>query len=456
MGFFSRLTDIEGDEVSLVKRGANRRSFLLAKGDDVAELDDMVSVPVEYEGALTDVLRKAGSDETTIEALVTGLRLMKASEADLPDGIREEVEKLGSQLYPLINKPLNNMDDADNDSGGANEASEQNEPARKASQAPETGDDDEPDEDDNAGASKSDDNDEDDAGSGMSKDDDVDMAADDGDADEDDVKKTTFTESQRKKLSGTGAALPDGSFPIRNKSDLSNAIHAYGRAGNKPRAKAHIIARAKSLGATSMLPEGWGSSGGNVNKEGTMSEGTAEVAVPVPVRKEDGSWDLSGVPEESRPFFESVLDGRDAVAKERDDLRGRVEKAEEKLEEERALRLDREFIAKAEKEFSHVAPADELGPVLKEIASAIPEESYEVLTKALAAAEERIEKGGLFAEYGRAGTPEESKGDAWSQIEKEADSLVEKDAEMTQAQAITAVLATDRGKELYAQYQREV
>lgn len=68
---------------------------------------------------------------------------------------------------------------------------------------------------------------------------------------------TTFSAKQRKKLAGTGAAMKDGSFPIRNASDLKNAIQSVGRASNYNATKAHIIARAKSLNLTSLLPDSW-------------------------------------------------------------------------------------------------------------------------------------------------------------------------------------------------------
>lgn len=54
-----------------------------------------------------------------------------------------------------------------------------------------------------------------------------------------------------------GQALPDGSFPIRNKRELSDAIQALGRAKDPARAKRHIIQRARKLGAISMLPDSW-------------------------------------------------------------------------------------------------------------------------------------------------------------------------------------------------------
>ena len=69
-----------------------------------------------------------------------------------------------------------------------------------------------------------------------------------------------FSGKERKKAAGSGAALKDGSFPIKTTADLKNAIAAYGRAKDKAKAKAHIIARAKALGATNLLPEGWAGS----------------------------------------------------------------------------------------------------------------------------------------------------------------------------------------------------
>lgn len=67
-----------------------------------------------------------------------------------------------------------------------------------------------------------------------------------------------FSTDKRDKLAKSGKALPDGSFPIENVSDLHNAIQAIGRAKNPAQAKDHIIKRAKALGAEGELPEGWG------------------------------------------------------------------------------------------------------------------------------------------------------------------------------------------------------
>lgn len=67
-----------------------------------------------------------------------------------------------------------------------------------------------------------------------------------------------FSEKQRDRLAQTGVAMRDGSFPIRNKSDLKNAVMAFGRASNKAATKRHIVKRARALGAVDALPESWG------------------------------------------------------------------------------------------------------------------------------------------------------------------------------------------------------
>ena len=71
------------------------------------------------------------------------------------------------------------------------------------------------------------------------------------------MEKREFSADERKSAAKSGKALPDGSFPIENVSDLHNAVQAYGRAKDKAKTKAHIIARAKALGATKELPDAW-------------------------------------------------------------------------------------------------------------------------------------------------------------------------------------------------------
>ena len=63
--------------------------------------------------------------------------------------------------------------------------------------------------------------------------------------------------AERRKLADEGKALPDGSFPIRNREDLKDAIRSYGRAKDKAEAKRWIARRARELRAEKELPEDW-------------------------------------------------------------------------------------------------------------------------------------------------------------------------------------------------------
>lgn len=71
-----------------------------------------------------------------------------------------------------------------------------------------------------------------------------------------------YTVAQRKALAAIGQALPDGSYPIKTRQDLANAIKLVG-VGNAPTStvKAFCIKRAKALHAMSMIPPNWLASG---------------------------------------------------------------------------------------------------------------------------------------------------------------------------------------------------
>jgi hypothetical protein len=60
--------------------------------------------------------------------------------------------------------------------------------------------------------------------------------------------KREFSEEQRREAADSGAAEPDGSYPIKNAGDLHNAMRAIGRSKNPAKTKAHIRARARALG----------------------------------------------------------------------------------------------------------------------------------------------------------------------------------------------------------------
>ena len=67
--------------------------------------------------------------------------------------------------------------------------------------------------------------------------------------------------ADRKAAAAQGDAMAGGRFPIRNKADLQNAIHAVGRAkgGEAGRAavRRFIMKRAKALDCMDLVPASW-------------------------------------------------------------------------------------------------------------------------------------------------------------------------------------------------------
>lgn len=69
--------------------------------------------------------------------------------------------------------------------------------------------------------------------------------------------RTNFSQEDRDRYAKSGVAMPDGSFPIRNASDLEDAIRLVGHAKDPSAAKAHIKKRARKLHLVHMIPMSW-------------------------------------------------------------------------------------------------------------------------------------------------------------------------------------------------------
>lgn len=425
------LSDVDGDEVSLVRRAANKRRFLMLKGDSDldAELSDILDVPWDREGALLDEIRKDGIDDETVEkAFLAGVRLLKGVEGEFSP---ELVQKLGTELYGLANPAINTGSGTGNGGELVGDCGPEEDHYGSASG---------PDKDGSGRDGEL-------SGSGSGDK----VAAEDDD--EDDMHKAEFSEGQRRDLASNGQAQSDGSYPIRNKSDLHNAIQAYGRAKNPGKTKAWIIRRARALGATSMLPDSWGVSksddgadNGDVMSDVSHDEGGA-VDFRVPVKKEDGTWDYSGVPDEAREFFETMVEKADRTEKD-------LAEAHEKLEKAAEDRRQSEAVQKAAS-YSHVAAPDDLAPILKEISEKLDPETVTKLDEILENAQSRIEKGDLFTELGSRSTEDGPVStSAYAEAVKKADELVEKsDKPLTQDMALAKVW--ENNPDLYAKYLSE-
>lgn len=73
----------------------------------------------------------------------------------------------------------------------------------------------------------------------------------------DDLEKRDFSAGERREAAGKDQAMSDGSFPIKNASDLKNAIGLAGNAKDPAKAKAHIKRRAAALGLSDKIPDSW-------------------------------------------------------------------------------------------------------------------------------------------------------------------------------------------------------
>ena len=490
------LETVDADEVSPVARGANRKGLVLKEDDmaEDAEIVDIMAVPWEREGAMIDEIRKAGGDETVVKGAVAAMRLLNGVADELPDEMREAVEKLGSELYSRQNPPLNTT----------NESRIPGEPGEltgSGSGAPKDGSGKGPGSKDGSGR----DGELIGSGSGAP----TNKAAQDDDDDElckaaydEDLEKAqrTFSASSRRGMARRGVAMPDGSFPIPDADALRRAKLAVGRANPSKRSavRAHINRRAKALGlpglgsgvakadealedvleaegvepslvqrvlksfrkSQDVRPHGADDpSGGdtsvpddepdNDNDDNAIAKGGPVEAHEVPIQKADGTWDLSGVPEPARAVWESVLKAQTETAE-------KLEKAETELAETREALRTEAIIAKAEKEFAHIGARDDVVAVLKAASEKLDGEGYEKLVALLSASDERIAKSSLMDELGRSSFESVPAGDAWDKIEKAADEYIQKaESGMTREQAIDRVLKTRDGQVWYGEYLAE-
>jgi uncharacterized membrane protein YkoI len=70
-------------------------------------------------------------------------------------------------------------------------------------------------------------------------------------------EKRMYSDESRTEMADAGAAMPDGSYPIKDEADLRNAIQAFGRAKDPEATKAHIKKRAVALDLEDLIPDNW-------------------------------------------------------------------------------------------------------------------------------------------------------------------------------------------------------
>jgi hypothetical protein len=87
------------------------------------------------------------------------------------------------------------------------------------------------------------------------------------------IRKAKYNADDLKRMASSGAAMPDESYPIEDHEDLDRAIRAVGRGGSSHDAiRRHIESRARALGASSEIPDNWGSDGSLKKADGMADD----------------------------------------------------------------------------------------------------------------------------------------------------------------------------------------
>jgi hypothetical protein len=129
-------------------------------------------------------------------------------------------------------------------------------------------------------------------------------------------------------------------------------------------------------------------------------EKIVEVEVEKPTSAEGNEEVFKGMDDESRARFEAILKERDdkieAAQKAADD-------AKKSADEERDLRVEKEFVQKAMKDYPHLPEVEKIGKVLKAIKEKLDEEDAEFVSGIFANAEKSIVEAKQFEQVGSGG-----------------------------------------------------
>ena len=182
----------------------------------------------------------------------------------------------------------------------------------------------------------------------------------------------------------------------------------------------------------------------NIKKENPEME---KKETPVPVsfsKREDGTYDLQGVPEEMTSTVEELCKRHDEAVQKAAEL-------SEALQAEQDERLRRDFVEKAEKEYGNIPGSSaEVGLLLKSLHSM----SADIGTKVeeiFKSVNGQLSESVLLTETGTAAGDGEAS--AWGRIEAKAQEMLSKGDTSSKATAISKVL--ELNPSLYQEYLKE-
>ena len=152
-----------------------------------------------------------------------------------------------------------------------------------------------------------------------------------------------------------------------------------------------------------------------IKKETTKMD-KPQASIPVSFSKrDDGSYDLTGVPEEMQATVEQLCKAQDVAVQKAAEL-------EEILKAERDERLRRDYVEKAEKEFANLPGTSvEVGLLLKSL-NDLNKDVAEKVEGIFTTVNAQLESGSILEEVGM--TASEAETTAWGRIEKQAAELM--------------------------------
>ncbi len=297
--------------------------------------------------------------------------------------------------------------------------------------------------------------------------------------------KREFSQEQRDRAADSGAALPDGLFPIKNKQDLHNAIQAIGRAKNSAKAKAHIKSRARALGASDLIPDTW-KRDDEQESDMTVEEikkmlDDAVNPLKVELAKRDDELRYFKMSDKAKAHYDKLDDDakkRFAVKKpedqnaeandhDADDKKKRdtsdIDKALNGLKNENVelrKQLDSLLLSKQQGEFRkravEVGLKEEDGETMRkaydgdlEAQSAL----HKRFSETMSAFKAQAKTGVIFAEFGKSGPDKPAS--AYQEIEAKAAELRKLDPKLSSAQAFAKAYADPANRDIVAREKAE-
>jgi len=275
-----------------------------------------------------------------------------------------------------------------------------------------------------------------------------------------------YSTEERQTMAKSGIAMPDGSFPIKDVTDLKNAVHDVGRAGHPDAAKAHIIKRARALGALDALPEDWTTKAAEGDRKMTdtiKAEGNQSGATGAPpsIPKTFTEAELDTKIKEATVTFAERLTAAEAKATAAETAAADEKKAREALTGQidvltKAARRQRFTEAVAGNGGSGDGAGWAGNPsvhlaTLEGLADKFGEDN-EIFTKYIEnqqAVAAQLREAHLFGEVGSSGHNTASADDPTSRLDAMAKARMKDHPPETYTQAYTEVLATPEGGTLY-------